>query len=509
MKILLIDGNSVLFRAFYATSFTNMMQTSFGAYTNAVYAFANMLNKALKLIEPDYCVVAFDKGKHTFRHDLNPDYKGGRKQTPDELIEQFTTVRMMLDAYNIPYLEYDNIEADDIIGTLAKKYKIETCIFSSDHDLFQLIDDSTAVYCMKKGMSDIAKMDAKALMDEYGLKPKQIIDFKGLSGDKSDNIRGVEGVGEKTAVKLLQDYDTCEGIYEHIDEIKGKLHERLINDKDSCFLSKTLATIKTDVDIDHRLEDFALNINEETKNAFFAKYEMKSLINKDFVKKKNTTYKKVNKISKELLKDAFLYFDSDDFSYYERSLYGICVCNDKGEEYISIADAKNDEDLLTYIESNNHKMVYDLKAIKHQLDFNNIYIGENTDDIFIMAYLANNDNSDIFKMLHYYGFYIDSELKDIYGTVKKPIQIDETKQISRAYELTSYLYQIYAKALNELKEKDVYKLYCDVELPLVYVLYDMEYNGIENIYLNGTMMGFSKKEIDDRLQDIHVRHLLQ
>ena len=479
MKILLIDGNSVLFRAFYATSFGSLMQTSFGAYTNAVYAFANMLNKALKLINPDYCVVAFDKGKHTFRHDLAPDYKGGRKQTPDELVEQFITVRQMLDAYNIKYLEYENIEADDIIGTLAKKYDIETCIFSSDHDLFQLIDDSTSVYCMKKGMSDIQRLDEKALYEEYGLKPKQIIDFKGLAGDNSDNIKGVEGVGEKTAIKLLQEYESCEGIYEHIEEIKGKLKEKLINDKDSCFLSKTLATIKTDVDIPLEIDEFKLNINDETKNAFFEKYEMKSLISKDFVRKKKIKYKKVNKISKELLKDAFIYFDSDDFSYFNRKTYGICVCNENGNEYIKINDALNDNDLLNYIASDNHKMVYDLKAAKHELDTLGLYIGLNSDDVFLMSYLANNENSDIGKILHRYGFYIDSELKDIYGSEKKPLEIDEDKQISRAYEITSILYNIYSLALKDLKDNEVYDLYTSVELPLVYVLYDMEKNGIK------------------------------
>ena len=205
MKLLLIDGNSVLFRAFYATAYGNIMKTSKGVYTNAVYAFANMLNKAVKEISPDYCVVAFDKGKHTFRHELNPDYKAGRKETPEELVGQFQLVREMLEAYGVPYLEYDSIEADDIIGSLAKKYDMETCILSSDRDMLQLIDDTTSVYVMRKGMSDIAKMDEPALKEEYGLKPYQIIDYKGLAGDKSDNIKGVEGVGDKTAVKLLND----------------------------------------------------------------------------------------------------------------------------------------------------------------------------------------------------------------------------------------------------------------------------------------------------------------
>ncbi len=196
MKLLLIDGNSVLFRGFYATSYGSIMKSSKGVYTNAVYAFANMMEKAFREIKPDYCVVAFDKGKHTFRHELNPDYKGGRRETPEELVGQFALVREMLQGYGISFLEYDDIEADDVIGTLSKKYPIETCILSSDRDLLQLIDDTTSVYIMKKGMSEIAKMNGEALKEEYGLLPYQIIDWKGLAGDKSDNIKGVEGVGD-------------------------------------------------------------------------------------------------------------------------------------------------------------------------------------------------------------------------------------------------------------------------------------------------------------------------
>ena len=181
---------------------------------------------------------------------------------------------------------------------------------------------------MKKGLSDIVKMDEKALYEEYGLRPLQIIDYKGLAGDSSDNIKGVEGVGDKTAVKLLQSYDTCEGIYEHIDEIKGKLKEKLIKDKDSCFLSKTLATIKTDVEIPEELDDFKLNINVKTKNDFFEKYEMKSLISNDYVSNKKIDTNIVKKISQELLNNSLIYLDSDEFSYYQRKIYGLALAND-------------------------------------------------------------------------------------------------------------------------------------------------------------------------------------
>ena len=480
MKLLLIDGNSVLFRGYYATCYGNIMQTSKGVYTNGIYAFANMLNKAIRTYEPDYCVVAFDKAKHTFRHDIAPDYKGGRKETPEELVGQFPLVREMLEAYNIPYLEYDTIEADDIIGSLAKKYDMETCILSSDRDMLQLIDDTTNVLVMRKGMSDIARMDEKALKEEYSLKPYQIIDYKGLAGDKSDNIRGVDGVGEKTAIKLLNDYDTCEGIYEHIDEIKGKMKEKLINGKDSCFLSKTLATIKTDVEIDHDLEDFRLNINEEERNRFFEKYEMYSLIretnnNKKEVKEK---YDVVEIISEELLDSALVYFVSDEFSYFERKISGACFGKDNKVEYISLDNLKKDKKALAYLSGDKKKIVFDLKSVLHALDYNNIEIKGDIDDIYLMCFLSNNYNTDLSTILVNYGYGKPEDMKNIFGTEKKPLQPNEDDLSSYGGFIARSLSNIYPRVSDEIKEKEMEYLYHEVELPLIYVLYDMENEGV-------------------------------
>ncbi len=480
MKLLLIDGNSVLFRAFYATYYGNMMKTSKGVYTNAVYAFANMINKAIKTIAPDYCAVAFDKGKHTFRHDLVPDYKAGRRETPEELVPQFQLVREMLEAYDLPYFEFDSIEADDIIGSLAKKYNIETCILSSDRDMLQLIDDTTSVYVMRKGMSDIAKMDEAALKDEYGLKPYQIIDYKGLAGDKSDNIKGVEGVGDKTAVRLLNDYDTCEGIYEHIDEIKGKLKEKLIRDKESCFISKQLATIKTDVDIEGDLDDLKLHINEKTRNDFFEKYEMYSLIRKIEEPEREEEKKAqiVKQISASLLDEALIFFVSDEFSYYERKIYGACFARNGEQEYISLDDLKKDEEALAYLDSDRKKIVFDLKAIRHALDHNGISIGKNTDDIFLMCFLSNNYNSDLSAIIMNYGGGQVKELKELFGTEKKPLEVSEENIAIYGSDVAAELIRIYPKVLKELEEKQMKDLYEDIELPLVDVLYEMEKEGV-------------------------------
>ncbi len=480
MKLLLIDGNSVLFRGFYATCYGNIMKTSKGVYTNAVYAFANMLNKALKTIEPDYCVVAFDKGKHTFRHDIAPDYKAGRRETPEELVGQFDLVREMLEAYHLPYLEYDSIEADDIIGSLAKKYEMETCILSSDRDMLQLIDDTTSVYVMHKGLSDIARMDEKALKEEYGLKPYQIIDYKGLAGDKSDNIKGVEGVGDKTAVKLLNDYDTCEGIYEHIDEIKGKLKEKLIRDKDSCFLSKTLATIKTDVEIPEELDAFKVNISEEGRNEFFAKYEMHSLIRKtdEDQKQDKIAIDTVTAISEGLLEDAVIFFVSDEFSYYDRKLYGAAFANADKTEFISMEDLKQDERALAYLASDRKKSVFDLKALLHALPKEGITLGKDTDDLFLMAFLANNYNSDLSAILNEYAQIQISPLKELFGTEKKPLDPDTDRIAAYAGQVCSGLVKARDRLRKELAEKEMTYLYEEIELPLVSVLYRMEVNGI-------------------------------
>lgn len=497
MKLMLVDGNSVLFRAFYATSYGNIMKTSKGVYTNAIYAFANMLEKAIRLIGPDYIAVAFDKGKHTFRHDLNPDYKAGRKETPVELVGQFALVREMMEAYNIPYFEYDNIEADDIVGTLSKKFNIESCVLSSDRDMLQLIDDTTSIYVMHKGMSEVAKMDEKALMEEYGLKPYQIVDYKGLAGDKSDNIKGVEGVGEKTAVKLLTDYDTCEGIYEHIDEIKGKLQEKLIRDKESCFLSKTLARIKTDVDVPIELDDLKLNINTTTRNAFFEKYEMFSLIRKEetVTKKEKVEVNIVKTINPLYLDDPFIYFVSDEFSYYHRTIKGVSFTNKIGTQYIDFNDLLNDSNTLEFLSSDNKKTVYDLKALLHCFDYNNLSLGKNTDDLCLMAFLSNNYNDSLKTIFTNYGYDSYPDVKVLFGTEKKPIEASLEDLASFGTNVSESLYNILLKVKEEIKEKEMTNLYEEIELPLVYVLYSMEKQGVycDKEVLNNIALETSKK----------------
>ena len=265
-KLVLIDGNSLSFRAFYALP---LLSNHAGIHTNAVYGFAMLLEKIIKEEKPNHFLVAFDAGKTTFRHSKYSEYKGGRQKTPPELSEQFPYIRQLLDAYHIKRYELDNYEADDIIGTLSRQADeedFETIIITGDRDLTQLATDNVTIYYTKKGVTDVDHYTPKFIAEKYnGLVPKQIIDMKGLMGDTSDNIPGVAGVGEKTAIKLLNQFESVEGVYEHIEEVTAKkLKEKLINSKDDALMSKDLATINVHSPVEVSLEDTKLTLQDDT-----------------------------------------------------------------------------------------------------------------------------------------------------------------------------------------------------------------------------------------------------
>ena len=277
-KFVIIDGNSLINRAFYALP---QLANYEGVVSNAVFGFATILVKIINEVKPKYIGVAFDYGKKTFRNEMFAEYKGTRKPTPPELKNQFPILKNMLSSMGIKYIEQEGIEADDIIGTLTKKFETENIIVTGDKDSFQLINDNTWVMFTKKGVSETINYNADQLFNDYGLKPFQIVELKSLMGDASDNIPGVSGVGEKTALSLLYKYSTLNGVYENIEEISGKLKEKLIANKDVAFLSHTLATIKTNCELDCNLEDFSYEFpfNEEV-HKFFVRYQFNSLLRK-------------------------------------------------------------------------------------------------------------------------------------------------------------------------------------------------------------------------------------
>ena len=275
-KLLLIDGSSVAFRAFFALyNQIDRFRNNNGLHTNAIYGFQLMLDNLLERIQPTHVLVAFDAGKTTFRTEMFADYKAGRAKTPEEFREQFPYIREMLVARGIAYYDLAQYEADDIIGTLAKMAEntsedYQITVVSGDKDLIQLTDENTVVEISKKGVAEFEAFTPDYLMEKMGITPAQFIDLKALMGDKSDNIPGVTKIGEKTGLKLLLEHGSLEGIYDHIDEMKkSKMKENLINDKEQAFLSKTLATIDTQSPIEIGLDDTAFTGPDFEKLAAF------------------------------------------------------------------------------------------------------------------------------------------------------------------------------------------------------------------------------------------------
>lgn len=482
-KLLLIDGNSMLFRAYYATVYGRMMKTSNGVPTNAVYGFITMVNKALGLVQPDAVLVAWDAGKPTFRHETYKEYKGTRKELDQELIVQFPIVREYLDAYGMKRYECEGIEADDIIGSMAKKYPdVEIHILSSDRDLLQLIDPTTDVYLMKKGISEMEVMDEAKLAETMGIKPCQIIDLKALMGDTADNIPGVKGIGEKTALKLLNEYETVDNVYAHIDEIKGKLKEKLVNDKEKAFLSKYLATIKTDAQIPLPFEDLTLQEPNEELHDFFVKYEMNSFakdtMNTQKVEKKGTRTI-VKTISKELLcADALIYANVDNESYYDATLYGFAISKDETTEYITLADAMQDEAFLAWLVEENEKAVYDAKNFYHALHKHHIPFADVQFDVMIAAFLVDQTLSDYDKLAEKYQFDRSLSKDEVFGKRGKPKLVEEEQAAQYAMIQADHLQDLIAPLKEELTEMEMLDLFSTIEMPLTHVLYAMEKEGV-------------------------------
>lgn len=482
-KLLLIDGNSMLFRAYYATVYGRMMKTSNGIPTNAVYGFITMINKALSMVEPDAVLVAWDAGKPTFRHETYTEYKGTRKELDQELIVQFPIAREFLDAYGMKRYECEGIEADDIIGSMAKKYPdVEIHILSSDRDLLQLIDPTTDVYLMKKGITEMEVMDEAKLKEAMGIVPSQIIDLKALMGDTADNIPGVKGIGEKTALKLLSEYETVDNVYAHIDEIKGKLREKLETDKEKAFLSKYLATIKVDAEIPLPFEAMLLQEPTEALHDFFVKYEMKSFV-KDTMDtrevKKEGSRSVVKQISSKLLQDgALVYANVDNESYYDAVLYGFAVSLKEQTEYIELQDALADTRFLAWLKEENGKAVYDAKNFYHALHKNGIEFADVKFDVMIAAFLVDGTLSDYDKLAEKYQFDRSLLKDDVFGKKGKGKLVDLDEAARYAMLQADHLQDLVSELDASLKEMEMKELFDTIEMPLTHVLYAMEKEGV-------------------------------
>lgn len=486
-KMLLVDGNSLLFRAYYATAYGRAMTTSQGIPTNAVFAFGNMLTKGIEMVQPDAILVAFDSAKKNFRHQMYADYKGGRRETPQDLIIQFSIVREYLDAMNISRYEQEGIEADDIIGCMVKKYPDwDINVLSSDHDLLQLVDETTSVWLMKKGISEIEEMTMESLKEKMGLTPPQIIDLKGLMGDASDNIPGVPKVGEKTAIKLLSQYQTLEGVLEHVDEIKGKLHDNLVEFADQARMSKLLATIKTDEDLPVDINSLGFEADPAQQIAFFQKYEMHSMIKKIQDKlpaiENKKEVKKVERVEKcpasLLHDDVILVLDGSSENPYTASIYGMLIQDEENSVYLYIEDVLKDSALLAFLASNASKTVWDIKLIYHWCKKLNLKINGLKEDMMIAAFLCDTSIGTIEKAQVTYHYSFPYQLHEVYGKENKPMLPELEKQIGYCFAKAELISKIKKEALSKLKELKMDKLYYELELPLASVLYKMEDQGV-------------------------------
>lgn len=486
-KLLLIDGNNLLFKAYHATKYGNLMQTSTGIATNAIYGFINMVQKALERIQPQYVLVAWDSGKPTFRHKLMDEYKGTRKPIDPELIMQMPIAREFLQEANIMQYEEEGIEADDIIGTIAAKMNAyDVTILSSDKDMWQLINDYTKVCFMKKGITDVTLIDQAYLKEHMNIEPKQIIDLKALMGDASDNIPGVKGIGEKGALKLLYEYTTIENIYQNIQHIKGKVKEKLENDQAMAFLSKELATIQTNLSLPISIEQLKFHINCEGLLAFYQKYEMNSLRKKlqnntggIIEKQQEQSIAIVEKISKELLKSySFLWADMNQEHYQDATLYGFGIMYGNKIEYIELENAFKDKDFLQYLAREKNKITYNAKQIYHMLhkykfEFCDIYF-----DLQIASFLIDATITDFDKLLEAYQLSSCYSANDIYGKKGKPIKASLDDRVLYVQTQLKNIYILYPMMEERLKQYELEYLFYEVEMPLCKILYKMEVQGI-------------------------------
>ena len=481
-KIIMIDGNNLMFRSYYATAYNgNFMNNSKGFPTNALFGFTNMINKIINEENPEYIIVAFDKGK-TFRHEEYAGYKDGRVETPDELKKQFPKAKELLTAMGIKYYEIDGYEADDIIGTFAKfcdddKDFIGT-IVSSDKDLLQLLSSDVDIKLLKQ--KDYIRYNEKTFEEAYGIKPINVIDLKALMGDPSDNIPGVKGVGEKTALKLLHEYKTLDGIYQNVDNIKGKLGEKLKNDKENAYKSYHLATIIKEVPLEISIEDTKyLGDNTEKLNQIYEDLEFYSFLKKQ--KKQETPKKELNiQIINNLNEiniegEIAVYLEILGQNYHKSEILGMGVYNDKVAYFIPLEILKQNPKFLTQ----NKKYTYDLKKMLVALKWQNVEINNVTFDTMIAGALLDYNMKDD---IAYLANQVDYELnfyEKIYGknsTLKKPdIEIIAKECINKA----KFIYETKDLFQTKIKEENIEYLYNEIEFPLATVLADMEYEGVK------------------------------
>lgn len=485
-RLLILDGNSLMNRAFYAI---HDLTNKDGFHTNAIYGFITMLLKMKEEIKPDYIVATFDRKAPTFRHKEYSEYKAGRKKMPEELFEQFAVVKELLSKLAINIYEIDGFEADDLIGTLscfAKERNIEVYIVTGDRDALQLADDNVKVVINKKGMTEKEIYDKNRMIEEFGVTPTQFIDVKGLMGDKSDNIPGVDGIGPKTAFKLIQEYGSVENVLSNIDKIKGeKIKENLRKDAEMAVFSKKLATIMTNVPFDIDLDSIKSKeeFDADGVREIFIKLEFKRLLEKIPGKKaenselKDIDYETIADVDKfeEVLKsvngNAYILFDIKDGNVYSKSCLNKIYLNSEKDYVINIeemlkANAEKTKEVMKkfFEDTNVPKVSHDVKALYTVLHKMEIKLENVIFDTAIAEYLISPSQKEYNltdMALEFLGLSITGE--------------GDSFEIKKVHLLK----EIYEKLKSKISELNMDELYYEVELPLVKVLSAMEKEGFK------------------------------
>ncbi|GAA0426190.1 DNA polymerase I [Virgibacillus salarius] len=514
-KLVLIDGNSIIYRAFFALPLLNNDK---GVYTNAVYGFTTMLLRILEEEKPTHMLVAFDAGKTTFRHATYKEYKGGRQKTPPELSEQFPLLKEVLDAFEIAHYQLENYEADDIIGTLSKLVTPDewnVTVISGDKDLLQLVSDKVTVSLTKKGISDVERYTPQFLKEKMEITQDQIIDLKALMGDKSDNIPGVPGVGEKTAVKLLKQFHTLEQVYENIDDIGGKkLKEKLITHKDDAFMSKELVTINQDSPITISTDDIPYKgYQQNNVTNIFKQLGFQSLLNRidggevevgsNHVPKKEIDYTILSNVTNDTFTgEEALIIEMLGENYHQSAIEGFGIVNKDNAYFISTENALNSEAFKNWLEdASKHKVVFDAKKTLVSLLRYDIHTKGIIFDMLLASYLLNpsENNHDIPAIANRLGQADCLFDEEVYGKGAKQKVPELDILAEHVARKANILFSLRDTMQQQLKDNEQYELFKELEMPLALILGEMEHTGV---LVDADRLEEMRTDLKERLADL-------
>lgn len=514
-RLILVDGNSLMYRAYFGmAAMGNIKPNSKGIYTNAIFAFARMINN---LVSSDYdnILVAFDKGKHTFRHDIVSDYKAGRASMPDEMRMQIAHLKEFLRIMNINQLELDLYEADDIIGTLAKMGELEgyhVDIYSSDKDLLQLISDNSTVHLTKKGMTDLEDFTISHFESVYNIHVNQFIDLKAMMGDKSDNLAGIVGVGEKTAVKLLNEYETLENIIENRDNIKGALGQKVRDYSKQAIITKKMVTILRDAPIGITLSDTIKREPDYEKLKEFYEYlELNSLLKE--LALKNKEKKQEEKLEFKMIDDPYdlkeilvpystIYIEAMESNYHKAKPLALVLKNHTGQYIIDPDIIGMSIDFQLFLsDKENHKSTFDYKRMS--VFFKKLgYELDGVDfDLMLAAYILNPSigKAEFKNIATYFGYNDVMFEEEVYGKGAKMAVPEINIVYNHALKKANAIHILRKQVLESLKSNNQLELLSQIEIPLARVLAGMEFRGVK---IDINELNRQESELKGRLIDL-------